>query len=119
MGVELLLVPLTGYRLHIDGQFVDRPDTALLNPTQLPFWFLEKLKELRIRTIEVSHEDRSGIVNCLTVRPGRLIMPEGVSERRARRRAPADLGPGGAYEALSLGGGGIHCSTGPRSSDPL
>ncbi len=121
MGVELLLVPLTGYRLHIDGAFVMiDPDTALINPTQLPFWFLEKLKEMRVRTIEVSHEDRAGIVNCLTVRPGRLIMPEGVSDRTREKIERLQISIRTVpYENVALGGGGIHCSTGPLIRDPL
>jgi N-dimethylarginine dimethylaminohydrolase len=59
MGVELLRVHLTGYRLHIDGALVMIDvDTAIINPTQLPFWFLQKLDELKIRTIEVCPRGR-------------------------------------------------------------
>ena len=48
-GIELIRVHLTGYRLHIDGNFVMIDvDTAIINPTQLPFTFLERLKELKI-----------------------------------------------------------------------
>lgn len=114
-------MPLTGYRLHIDGVFVMiDPETALINPTQLPFWFLEKLKEMRIRTIEVSHEDRAGIVNCLTVRPGRLIMPEGVSDRTREKIERLQISIRTVpYDKVSLGGGGIHCSTGPLIRDPI
>lgn len=121
MGVELILVPLTGYRLHIDGNFVMiGPDAALINPTQLPFWFLEKLREMRVRTIEVSHEDRAWIVNCLSVRPDRVIMPEGVSERTREKIERLQISirvvP---YDKVALGGGGIHCSTAPLIRDPL
>ena len=121
MGVELIIVPLTGYRLHIDGNFcmID-VDTAIINPTQLPFWFLEKLKEMKIRTVEVCHEDMAGIINCLAVRPGRLLMPEGVSartrEKLDRLQISIRVVP---YDKVALGGGGIHCSTGPLVRDPL
>jgi N-dimethylarginine dimethylaminohydrolase len=80
-GVELLKVALTGYRLHIDGLFVMlAPDLALANITLLPFWFLERLDALGIRRIEVHHEDDGSIINSLAIAPGRVIMPEGVSE---------------------------------------
>ena len=120
-GVELLRVHLTGYRLHIDGVFVMVDvDTALINPTQLPFWFLEKLKELKVRTIEVCHEDPVWTINCLAVRPGRVLIADQVSRRTLDQldRAGVTLRvlP---YDKVCLGGGGIHCSTGPLIRDPL
>jgi N-dimethylarginine dimethylaminohydrolase len=120
-GVELLRVHLTGYRLHIDGVFVMvGPDTAFLNPALLPFSFLEKLKELKIRQIEACPEDRPWVINCLAVRPGRVIMPEGLSDRTAAKFEEAGISirvvP---YDKVALGGGGIHCSTSPLIRDPL
>ena len=80
-GVELLKVPLTGYRLHIDGLFVMlAPDLALASITLLPFWFLQKLHDLGIHLIEIHHEDDASIVNSLAIAPGRVIMPDGVSD---------------------------------------
>jgi len=80
-GVELLCVDLCGYRIHIDGAFVmiDR-DLAIVDPSQLPFWFLEKLKELRVHTIEVTPSDNRWIINaCRCARPvthaGRSFKP--------------------------------------------
>ncbi len=120
-GVELLKVHLTGYRLHIDGMFVmiDR-DCALVNPTQLPFWFLEKLRALEIRTVEIHPDDAPSTVNCLAVRPGRVIMADRVSARTlgALERAGIEVLQI-PYEAMNLGGGGIHCSTAPLIRDPL
>lgn len=119
-GVELLRVHLTGYRLHIDGAFVmAAPDVAIINPVQLPFWFLEKLKALRIRCIEVHPDDPAWTVNCLAVAPGRVLMADQVSPRTADALDQAGISvrivP---YDAVYQGGGGIHCSTAPLVRDP-
>ncbi len=120
-GVNLLRVHLTGYRLHIDGAFVMIDvDTAIINPVQLPFWFLEWLRDNGIRTIEVHPEDPVFTINCLAIRPGRIIMNEGVSARTLDKIAAAGISVRTvAYEKVYLGGGGIHCSTSPLIRDPL
>ena len=120
-GVELLRVHLTGYRLHIDGAFVMIDvDTAIINPTQLPFWFLEKLKALGVRTIEVCPDDPVWTINCLAVRPGRVLMAEEVSARTREKLEQAGISLRlVAYDKVYLGGGGIHCSTGPLVRDAL
>ncbi|MEO1089382.1 MAG: arginine deiminase family protein [Pseudomonadota bacterium] len=120
-GVELLRVYLTGYRLHIDGAFVMVDvDTAIINPTQLPFVFLEKLKALGIRTVDVHHEDPVWTINCLAVRPGRVLMAEGISPRTMDQldRLGIELVPV-PYDKVYAGGGGIHCSTAPLVRDPV
>lgn len=118
-GVELLVVDLRGYDIHIDGHFLMiAPDLALVWPRGLPFSFLEKLKELGIHTIEMTEQDNRWIVNGLAVRPGRVIMPDGISDRT--RRALEGCGieivtlP---YDKVQLNGGGIHCSTAPLIRD--
>jgi N-dimethylarginine dimethylaminohydrolase len=118
-GVELLKVHLTGYRLHIDGLFVMiAPDLALASITLLPFWFLQKLKDLGIRLIELHHEDDGAIINSLAVAPGRVIMPEGVSgytmDRLALHGVEVITVP---YDKMISGGGGLHCSTAPLVRD--
>ena len=120
-GVELLRVHLTGYRLHIDGAFVMIDvDTAIINPVQLPFWFLEKLREMKIRTIEVHPDDPVWTINCLAVAPGRVLMADAVSPYTAEALDKAGISvrivP---YSAVYQGGGGIHCSTAPLVRDPL
>jgi arginine deiminase len=86
----------------------------------LPFWFLEKLKELGVRTIETTPEDEGWIINCLAVRPGRILMPEGASndtlDRLAKLHVDVVVLP---YDRMALNGGGIHCSTCPLSRDPI
>ncbi len=120
-GIELLRVHLTGYRLHIDGAFVMiDAETAIINPTQLPFWFLERLAAMRIRTIEVCPDDAVSTINCLAVAPGRVLMANGVSERTRETLDRAGISvrivP---YDKVYLGGGGIHCSTAPLVRDRL
>jgi len=120
-GVELLRVHLTGYRLHIDGAFVMVDvATAIINPVQLPFWFLEKLKEMKINCIEVHPDDPAWTVNCLAVAPGRVLMADKVSPRTADALDNAGISvrivP---YDAVYQGGGGIHCSTAPLVRDAL
>lgn len=120
-GVELLRVHLTGYRLHIDGAFVMIDvDTAIINPIQLPFWFLERLREMKIRTIEVHPDDPAWTINCLAVAPGRVLMADQVSPRTAealdRVGISVRIVP---YSAVYQGGGGIHCSTAPLVREPI
>ena len=120
-GVELIRVDLTGYRLHIDGNLVMVDvDTAIINPCHLPFPFLEKLDELGIRTVEVHPDDPSGVVNCLAVAPGRVIMQPGISPRTADAvdKLGVEIIPV-EYEKVYLGGGGIHCSTAPLIRDSV
>ncbi len=120
-GVELIIIDLVGYDIHIDGSFqmVDK-DLALVDPFGLPFSFLEKLKELKVRTIEITPADNKWIVNSLAVAPGELIMPEGATNRTLDEMAKHGLRwtilP---YDKMQLNGGGIHCSTTPLIRDPL
>ena len=121
LGVKLLRVHLTGYRLHIDGAFVMiDTDTAIINPVQLPFWFLEELAAMRIRTIEIHPDDPVWTINCLAVRPGRVLMADAVSPRTAERLDRAGISVRVVpYSAVYQGGGGIHCSTAPLIRDPI
>jgi N-dimethylarginine dimethylaminohydrolase len=120
-GVELLAIDLVGYDIHIDGSFqmIDH-DLALVDPFGLPFSFLEKLKELNVRTIEITPADNKWIINSLAVAPGELIMPEGATNRTldllAKHNVRWSVLP---YDAMQLNGGGIHCSTTPLIRDPV
>ncbi len=120
-GVELLLVELTGYDIHLDVSFVmiDR-DLAILNPMGLPYGFLEELTRRGIRYIETDPADDPWIVNSLAIAPGRLLMPEGATNRTLDRLAAAGVSwvtvP---YAAVHKNGGGLHCSTTPLRRDSL
>ncbi|MEQ1520472.1 MAG: arginine deiminase family protein, partial [Aestuariivirga sp.] len=52
-GVELLIIDLFGYDLHIDGSFqMIGKDLAIVDPFGLPHSFLQKLKEMKVQTVE-------------------------------------------------------------------
>ena len=118
-GVELLIVELSGYDIHLDVNFlmIDR-DLALLNPNLLPFSFLEELGRRGIRYIETDPADDPWIVNSLAVAPGKVLMPEGATNRTLDRLAAAGVTwitvP---YDAVQKNGGGLHCSTTPLRRD--
>jgi len=120
-GVDLIVIDLVGYDIHIDGSFlmIDR-DLALIDPFGLPYSFLETLKSLKVRTIEITPADDKWIINSLAVAPGELIMPEGATNRTldalARHGVRWTVVP---YGKMQLNGGGIHCSTTPLIRDPV
>ena len=120
-GVELLIIELTGYDIHIDVSFlmIDK-DLALVNPFGLPYSFMEELKARGVRLIEISPQDDPWINNSLAIAPGKLLMPEGASNRTLD-----SLGKHGVswitipYAANHKNGGGIHCSTTPLRRDSV
>ena len=64
-----------GYRLHIDGAFgLGYATTVFINLTLLFCWFLEKLFEQDIRTIDLCREEEGWAINCPAPCPGRLLM---------------------------------------------
>ena len=114
LGVELLCVDNTGYGLHIDGSLVMvNSDLALAFIQDLPWWFLERLKELGIHTLDADANDGAFGVNCLAVQPGRVLM-SAHAERSAKRLEAAGVEVVMVeYDQLHRSGGGIHCSTLP------
>jgi N-dimethylarginine dimethylaminohydrolase len=111
LGIELLVVPLPGFSIHLDGHFamVDR-DKALVDAAGLPYWFLERLRELGIEAIW-RHPDEDWAVNLLAIRPGKVLMPSECpysAERLERRRIEVVPLP---YDEIQKNGGSIHCST--------
>lgn len=120
-GVELLIIDLFGYDLHIDGSFqMIGKDLAIVDPFGLPYSFLQKLKELNVQTVEISPADDRWIINSLAVAPGELLMPEGASNQTldalAKHGVSWTVVP---YGKMQLNGGGIHCSTTPLIRDPV
>jgi N-dimethylarginine dimethylaminohydrolase len=111
LGIELIVVPMGGFSIHIDAHLgmVD-VDKALVDAPGLPHWFLDRLAELGIEPIWCHPGEEWGI-NCLTVRPGRVIMPDDsprtaeLLDRRGIEVVPIP------YDELHKNGGGIHCST--------
>jgi N-dimethylarginine dimethylaminohydrolase len=120
-GVELLIVELTGYDIHIDVSFlmIDK-DLALVNPFGLPYSFMEDLKNRGIRLIEISPQDDPWINNSLAIAPGKLLMPEGASnqtlDRLAKHGVSWSIVP---FAAVHKNGGGLHCSTTPLRRDRI
>lgn len=117
-GAELIQVPLTGYRQHIDGvmTMID-VDTVLLNPLVTPYPLIERLNEMKFRIIELAPEDHAFTINCLAVAPGRVLMSE-TSPQTLERLDRAGISviqvP---FDKVYRGGGGIHCSTAPLARD--
>lgn len=118
-GVALHVVDLVGYSIHIDGHFLMIDvDLAIVDADGLPYTFLQKLKELNIRTIEVTPEDDTWIINGLAIKPGRVLMPPGVSDetREALDNHQIKLIEI-PYDKMHHNGGGLHCSTCPLIRD--
>ena len=118
MGWELLVVPLSGYTIHLDLHLamVD-VDRALVDVPGLPFWFLEELERRGIETIYPEPGEAWGL-NALCLRPGRVLMAEGsprTAERLDRAGVQVVTTP---YDEIHKNGGGVHCSTMELIRDP-
>jgi N-dimethylarginine dimethylaminohydrolase len=111
LGVELIRVPLPGLTIHLDGHLamLDQ-ETALVNGEGLPYWFLARLEALGIRLLW-RHPDERWSVNCIVVRPGRIIMSDS-SPRTAELLEQHGIEVVAvAYDEIQKFGGGVHCST--------
>ena len=111
LGIELIVVPMGGWSIHLDGHFgmVD-VDKALLHAPGLPHWFLDRLPALGIEPIHCHPAERWAI-NSLTLRPGKVVMADGhpyTRERLERRGIEVFAVP---YGEVIKNGGGVHCST--------
>ncbi len=120
MGVELLCVQNRGYGLHIDGDIVMVDvDKALAFVHELPWWFVDRIREMGIHIIDADPRDGAFGVNCLAVRPGRVIISSH-AKRSAERLTRAGVEVIMIdYDELPKAGGGIHCSTLPLIRDTV
>lgn len=118
IGWELLVVPLTGYTIHLDLHLtmVDR-DRCLVDAPGLPYWFLT---ELEARGFELLHPDRDEewALNALALSPGRVLMAEGSPRTVERLEAAGIEVITTPYDEIQKAGGGVHCSTMELLRDP-
>jgi N-dimethylarginine dimethylaminohydrolase len=111
-GIELLVVPLAGYTVHLDLHLamVDAAK-ALVDVAGLPYTFMAELQRRGFELIEADHRERPWSLNLLCLRPGRVLMAEGAprtAERLAAHGIDVITIP---YRSIHQNGGGIHCST--------
>lgn len=111
LGIELVVVPLSGFSIHLDGAFgmVD-VDKALVHAPGLPYWFLERVSDLGIELIWC-HPEELWAINSLALSPGRVLMCDRyphTAELLERRGVEVVRIP---YDEIQKNGGGIHCST--------
>jgi N-dimethylarginine dimethylaminohydrolase len=118
LGIELIVVPMVGWSIHLDGHLgMLSPDAALVDVNGLPFWFLDRLRELAIEPVPCS-EGEEWAINSLALAPGRILMCDGYPRTRElleRRGMEIVAIP---YDEIQKGGGGVHCSTMELVRDP-
>jgi N-dimethylarginine dimethylaminohydrolase len=111
LGIELVVVPLPAYSIHLDGHLglVD-VDRALIDPLGLPYWFVDRLHDLGFETIPCPPGEEWAI-NSLALAPGRILMCDGYPRTRELLEARGVGVVAIAYDEIQKGGGGVHCST--------
>ena len=95
-------------------------DLALINIERTPYWFLDTLRDLdKIRRVEVHHADNPRVLNCLAVRPGKVLLAINNGDGTAERLVDHGVGWLCRFSTRSASGngGGIHCSTLPLVRD--
>jgi len=112
--IELIEIPLVGFSMHIDGAIVmiDH-DKAVVNIERLPYWFIDKLKDLGIEPIYADFRDAKLAVNTIALQPGKIIMDElapWTAELLSKKGIEIITT---AFKECRKHGGGIHCSTLP------
>ena len=111
-GIELLVVPLPGYTVHLDLHLaIVEVAKALVDVAGLPYTFMAELRRRGFELIEADHAERPWALNLLCLRPGRVLMAEGAprtAERLAAHGIDVITIP---YRSIHQNGGGIHCST--------
>ena len=111
LDIELITVPLPGYTIHTDGQFMVLDDrTVMANPHRLPYQFLARLESLGYEVLH-PHPDEQNSCNSLMVRPGRIIMASIYPNTAAMLRNRGFEIVVIDYDEIINNGGNIHCST--------
>lgn len=111
IGWRLLLVPIPGYSIHLDGHLamIDR-HRALVDVEHLSYEFLQTLRAEGFELI-AAHEGEDWALNALCVRPGRVLMSaDAPRTAQALERAGVEVVPV-EYDEIHRNGGGVHCST--------
>jgi len=122
---EIRVVPIPGWIENIDWPaggfahldcvfgYVDS-GLALIYPAGVPFDFLEYLKQMGIKLIEVDPDEAKDYAcNTLAIKPGKILMLEGFRvARRKLEREGVDVIPV-EMEEFKKAGGGPHCATAP------
>ncbi len=118
LGIELIVVPMGGWSIHLDGHFgMVAPDKALVDPLGLPWWFLDRLTELGIEQL-ICPPGEEWAINSLCIRPGVMVMCEGYPRTRELLESRGIEVIAIPYDEVQKGGGGIHCSTMELVRDP-
>jgi N-dimethylarginine dimethylaminohydrolase len=118
LGIELIVVPLVGWSIHLDGHLgMVSPDAALVDINGLPYWFLDRLGELGIECIACP-ADEEWAINSLVIEPGKVLMADGYPRSRELLERRGIEVVTVAYDEIQKGGGGVHCSTMELVRDP-
>lgn len=113
-GIELLVVDMPAYYIHLDEAFVPvDKDKVLVSTFILPHWFLKYLSERGYQLIETDRDDPMLTNNCIAIEPGKVLFSEkGVKTLKNLEKAGVEVLTVDISEINKLGGG-IHCSTLP------
>jgi N-dimethylarginine dimethylaminohydrolase len=110
LDTELVVVPLPGYGIHLDGYLgLADVDKAVVRTEQLPHFFIDRLQKLGYELLHCPAEEPWG-VNLLAVAPGRVLISESAPhtaellDERGVEVIPL------AYSEIEKNGGGVHCS---------
>ncbi|MFT8363409.1 MAG: arginine deiminase family protein [Sporolactobacillus sp.] len=111
-GMELIVVDLPSSMIHLDEVFnmVDR-DKALVDPTNLPHWFLNYLETQGVQLIYTDPLDPPMTTNLLCLEPGKVLFTDKGERTIAALQAAGVEVIAIAVDELNKMGGGIHCSS--------
>lgn len=111
IGWRLIVVPLSGYTIHLDLHLAMLDtDLALVHTAGLPYSFLTELQRMEIELVHADPSEEWGL-NLLALAPRQVLMAQG-SPRTAERLTAAGVEVLSIpYDELQNNGGGVHCST--------